>query len=144
MTRRRSIALMDPRRFLRDDIWDNFLSDGVSAFAMNQYSLDMYETDDEVIVEVEAPKFKPEDVDISIEDKTLTISGHSKSESEDEDQGKKYHFREITQQSFSRSIALPVTVKSAEAEAQFTNGIIKITLPKAEEVKPQKIAIRTY
>ena len=99
---RRPITLVDPRKLMRDDIFDNFFSDNF-GLTMQQYSLDMYETDQEVVVEVEAPNFKSDDVDISIEDNSLTISGHHKKMTEEEESGKKFHFKEIAQQSNIKS-----------------------------------------
>lgn len=142
---RRAITVMDPRSIFSRDINDVF-NDFTSSWTMSSYSLNMYETDDQIMVEVEAPNFKPEDVDISIEDQTLTVSGHYKNQKEkeqEESEGRRYHYREIAQQSFTRTVTLPMRVKAENAEADFDNGIIRVSLPKAEEVKPKKIAIKT-
>lgn len=138
------MALFDPRRF-GDDV-ERFFNDGFGSLTLTGgYNLNMYETDNEIVVEVEAPMYKPEQVDISIEDQTLTISGHYKNRSEDDEDvsGKRYHYREIVQQSFNRTVTLPVRVKAENAEASFKDGIITVNLPKAEEVKPKKIAVKT-
>ncbi len=142
---RRAITIMDPRSIFNRDVNEMF-NDFTNSLTMSSYSLNMFETDNEITVEVEAPNFKPENVDISIEDQTLTVSGHYKNQQEkekEESEGRRYHYREIAQQSFTRTVTLPMRVKAEDAEADFQDGIIRITLPKAEEVKPKKIAIKT-
>jgi len=79
-------------------------------------------------------------VNISIENDVLTISG----ETEEKKEVKKedYYRKEIREGSFSRSVILPMNVKSSQAKASYEKGILKIILPKAEEAKPKKIAIK--
>ena len=102
--------------------------------------LDMYEEDDKVVVKLKAPGFSEKDVDITVEDNSLTITGTA--EKEEEDKNKKYYRKEITHQSFTRTISLPSKVVADKAQAQFKNGILEIELPKAEESKPKKVQIK--
>lgn len=139
----RSIALMDPRRLMRDDFFDNFWHDSFGSLSLSSYGLDMYETDNEVVVNLEAPGFNEENVDITIDGDTLTIYGSvSEKEEEGDKDNKKYYHREISKQSFSRAVTLPARVESEKAEADFENGVITVTLPKAEESKPKKIEVK--
>lgn len=101
--------------------------------------VDLYETDNEVIVKAALPGVKPEDVDISITGETLTIKGESKQESEVKEGN--YYRRELRYGSFTRSLPLPTRVVSDRAEATFENGILTITLPKAEEVRPKMVKV---
>ena len=105
-------------------------------------ALDMYETGDDLVVEASLPGIKPEDVDISIVGNTLSIKGEVKHEEEKEEEGK-YHFRERRYGAFQRVVTLPSDVKVDAAEAVFEHGVLKLTLPKSEAVKPRKITIKS-
>jgi len=105
-----------------------------------QLPLDMYQTSNEVVVKATLPGFKPEEVDISITGDTLTIKAEHKEEQEVKDED--YFYKERRYGAFSRSVPIPVQVKSDKAEAIFENGILTLTLPKAEEVKPKQIKVK--
>ncbi len=102
--------------------------------------IDVYQTDDEVIVKATTPGMKPEDIHIAITGDTLNIRGEAHEEREEE--GLRYHIRERRVGSFSRSILLPASVDTDKAEAEFENGILTLTLPKVEVVKPKTITIK--
>jgi HSP20 family protein len=102
--------------------------------------IDLYQTNDDVVVQAVVPGFRPENVHISVTGDVLTIRGEVKQEGEQKDRA--WHIREHRLGSFERSIALPVSVVSDKASAEFENGILTITLPKAEEVKPKSITIK--
>jgi len=102
--------------------------------------LDMYQTPNDVVVKASLPGIRPEEVDISIAEDVLTIKGEHKEEKEVKE--KDYLMKERRYGSFSRSISIPVSVKSDKAEAVFENGVLTLTLPKAEEVKPKQIKIK--
>lgn len=140
--RRRAITLFDPSRIFSDDFMNTFFSSTGLDF---QYTneLEMYEDENMVVVKLKAPGYTQDDVDITIEDTVLTISGEIEQESEEEAKGKKYYYKEMKHGSFSRSVTLPVKVKAEEAHAEFKDGIITITLPKSDEIKPKKISIKT-
>jgi HSP20 family protein len=106
------------------------------------FALDVYETDDVLVVKGALPGVRPEEVDISVTDGVLTIKGETKSEEENKDEN--YHRRELRYGAFSRSVALPTRVDHDKAEAKFENGILTISLPKAEEVKPKSIKIAAH
>jgi HSP20 family protein len=103
-------------------------------------ALDMYQTDDEVVVKASLPGFKADEVQINITGDVLTIRGEMKHEEEKKE--KAWHIREQRWGSFERSVALPTAVTSDKASADFENGILTITLPKAEEVKPKTITVK--
>jgi HSP20 family protein len=106
------------------------------------FALDVYENDDALVVKAALPGVRPDEVDISVTGDVLTIKGETKSEEETKDDN--YHRRELRYGAFSRSIALPTRVNHEKAEATFENGILTITLPKAEEVKPKSIKIAAH
>lgn len=125
--------------------WDPFREMAKSwddDFASGDFvpSVDVYQDKDNVIVEMDAPGIDADKVDISVENDVLTVSGsrEDKREVKRED----YYRKEIHSGSFSRSVILPMQVRGSEAEAEFKKGILKITMPKAEEVKPKKIAVK--
>jgi HSP20 family protein len=103
-------------------------------------AVDVYQTDDAVVVKSAIPGIKPEDIDISITGDTLTIKGETRVEEEVNEEN--YIRRERRYGSFCRSLALPLPVVTEKAEAEFENGVLTLTLPKAEEVKPKAIKIK--
>jgi HSP20 family protein len=103
-------------------------------------AVDMYQTDDAVVVKSAIPGIKPEDIDINITGDTLTIRGETRVEEEVNEEN--YIRRERRYGSFCRSLALPLPVVTEKAEAEFENGVLTLTLPKAEEVKPKAIKIK--
>ncbi len=101
--------------------------------------VDMYETDEDMVVSAAVPGLKPEDVDISITGNTLTLNGEFRSEEEGE-RGN-VHFQERRYGKFQRSMSLPANTNAEEVDAVFEDGVLKITLPKAEEAKPKQIPV---
>jgi HSP20 family protein len=103
-------------------------------------AIDMYQTDDEVVVRAALPGFKADEVQINITGDVLTLRGEMNQQ--EEKQERAWHIREQRWGSFERSIALPTEVTADKAVADFENGILTITLPKAEEVKPKTITVK--
>ena len=136
---REMMTLREAMDRLFDDAFTRPLSvrDG---WTMVSPAIDMYQTDNEVVVKASIPGLKAEDVQINVSGDVLTLKGEVKQEEERKD--KAWHIREHRFGSFERSIALPTDVKSDKAEAMFENGILTITLPKADEVKPRTINIK--
>lgn len=111
-------------------------TDGMATLA-----LDVHESADDVTVRASIPGVKPEDIDISVTGDTLTIKGETREENEEKNGS--YHLRERRYGAFQRSISLPTLVKADKASAEFENGVLTLTLPKVEEVKPKSIKIKT-
>lgn len=128
-------------RFTPNNEIERFFGDHFFPFTQQKFApeIDMYQDHDNLIVETSVPGIDPNNVDISVENDVLTISGNmnEKKEVKNED----YYRKEIRQGSFSRSIILPIIVKGSEATAECDNGVLQITLPKAEDAKPKKIAV---
>ena len=103
-------------------------------------AIDMYQTDDDVVVKAALPGFKADEVQINVTGDVLTLRGEMKHAEEQKDQA--WHIREHRWGSFERSISLPTDVVSEKAQADFDNGVLTITLPKAEEVKPKTITVK--
>lgn len=104
-------------------------------------AVDMYETENAVVVKAAIPGVDPKDVEISVTGDTLTIRGEIKKEEEVKEEN--YIRRERHYGSFCRSFLLPTKVVADDAEAVFENGVLTLTLPKAEEVKPKTIKVKT-
>lgn len=106
----------------------------------NVPAIDLYQTDDEVVIKAALPGLKADDVQITVTDDLLTLRGEFKWESGHENAT--YHIREQRHGSFERSVMLPVDVQTEKAKADFQNGILTISLPKAESVRPKSISIK--
>ena len=104
-------------------------------------AVDMYEEKDNVIVETELAGIDPDKVDIAIKNDCLSIKGEGEKKSEVDD--KNYYRKEIKRGSFYRNIQLPAHVEGDRASAEAIDGVLKITIPKAEEKESRKIAIKT-
>ncbi len=121
---------------------DRFFEDIPSIEKMMSFTpaVDVYQDKDNVIVEAPLAGVDPEKVNISIENDVLKIEGKTEHKSEVDEQN--YYRKEVRYGSFYRSIALPTHVQSDKANAVFENGMLKITIPKTEEVKPKTIKVQ--
>lgn len=111
-----------------------------SLFATNFIPpVDVYEDDHNITIQAEIPGAREEDIDVRLENNILTITGERKLENED----KKQNFHRIERQygRFVRSFTLPGTVDPDNVNAEFNNGVLKVTLIKKEEAKPKQIKI---
>lgn len=105
-----------------------------------ELAVDVYETDEDIIIQSTVAGVKPEDLDISIEDDVVTISGERSNEIEDE--GKNYFYQECFWGTFSRQIILPQEVDANRAEAAMKDGVFTLRIPKLERQKVKKIKVR--
>ncbi len=105
-------------------------------------SVDVKESDKEIIVTAELPGLEEKDFEVLMSDDTLTIKGEKKEEKEDK--GKDYHRMERSFGCFSRGVPLPEGIDTSKVDAQFKNGVLKITLPRTEDAKSKikKIAVK--
>src|SRR6266487_750802 len=130
---------------LRDDLnsllelpfWSSFSRHG-QLFGGWSPALDLYQDKDNIVAVVELPGMRKEDIEISLHDGTLTISGERKRESTN---GEKAERTEGYVGVFRRSIALPTRLDASKVSATYRDGILIVTLPKAEEVKPKQIQV---
>ena len=134
---REMMTLREAMDRLFDDAFTRPL--GVSGVSATP-AIDMYQTDDEVVVKATLPGLKAEDVHITVTGETLTLGGEYKQENEQKEAT--YHIREHRSGSFERSLLLPTDVKADKAKADFEDGILTITMPIAEEVKPKSITVK--
>lgn len=102
-------------------------------------AVDIYETENELVLTAELPGVDEKDVEIKVEDNTLSLKGERKFEKETREEN--YHRIERAYGSFSRSFSLPNYVDQDKINAEYENGLLKIHLPKKPEVKPRKVKI---
>ena len=136
---REMMTLREAMDHLFDDAFTRPLS--LSGNSWSIPAVDMYQTDNEVVVKAALPGIKADEVQLNVTGEVLTIKGETKQENETKE--KAYHIREQRWGTFERSLVLPTEVVVDKAKADFENGILTITLPKAEEVKPKTINIKT-
>ncbi len=122
------------------DFWGAAPTSEAAAGRTWMPAVDIREGDEHLELVAELPGMKKEDVQITLENNVLTIAGERKFESETKNEA--YHRIERSYGNFSRSFTLPATVKTDKVDAKFADGVLTIQLPKMEESKPRKIAIR--
>ncbi len=101
--------------------------------------IDVLDREKQLVIRVEIPGMRPEDIDITIEDRTLTISGERSFEEETSESG--YHRREIFTGSFKRTLVLPEELDRGDISARADNGILEIAVPRRPEVLPRKVKV---
>jgi HSP20 family protein len=114
--------------------WSGAWSGGVAGFGV-----DVYETDDGYAIHCLLPAVDPSQVSVTMQDSVLTISGESAPRAPE---GAKTLFQEIGYGRFRRQVALPAPVDAGQAEATYDAGILRITLPKAEDARPKAIRVQ--
>ena len=138
---RETMTLRDAMDRLFDDAFTrpfSLMREGGTAWSSP--AIDMYQTDNEVVVKAALPGMKADEVQINVTGDILTLKGELKHEEEKKDRS--WHVREHRWGAFERSITLPTGVISDKAKADFENGILTITLPKSEQVKPRTITVK--
>ncbi|QQS61351.1 MAG: Hsp20/alpha crystallin family protein [Candidatus Moraniibacteriota bacterium] len=124
--------IMDLDRIFDEDRWFS------GSFSP---AMDVYQDGDNVIAKVSLPDIEPKNIEVSVENDVLTVSGETREKKEIKHED--YYRKEIREGSFSRSVVLPMKVKNEKVKASYEKGVLTITMPKAEEVKPRRVAIET-
>ena len=110
-----------------------------AADAPAAVALDVHESDNQFVVKASLPGIKPEDAEVLVRGNTLTIRGEHKADEEKTDKG--YLIRERHYGAFHRSVTLPAPINADQAEARYENGVLVLTLPKAEEAQAKPIKV---
>ena len=113
-----------------------------SSDAEGQLTIDVYQTEGEIVIKSTIAGVKPEDLDVSINNDMVTIKGERKNE--EMVNAENYYYQECYWGHFSRSVVLPVDIISDKAEASLKNGILTIRLPKADTTKIKRIQVRGF
>lgn len=132
---------LQPSDLLRDFMNLHFPFFPKEKAGMNHWSpaLDVHDDQDAFTVNLEAPGLKKEDFEISYHDGVLSIAGERRQEKEAKE--KNYFRRERSHGRFTRSVSLPAEIKADDIAATYKDGILTVTLPKAEEAKPKHIKV---
>ncbi|MGH9332443.1 MAG: Hsp20/alpha crystallin family protein [Vicinamibacteria bacterium] len=139
---------------LRDPIWKEFsaLSSRLNRLLdspsedQNDFlgswspAVDIYDKGGEVVIHADLPGMKKEDIDVRVENNVLTIRGKKEQKEEVKEEG--YFRTERTYGSFSRSFSLPNTVEVGKIGAEYKDGVLTLSLPKAEEAKPRHVEVK--
>lgn len=104
-------------------------------------SVDLTESENEFVVTLDLPGLKPEEVSVEFKEGALWVSGERKEEKEEK--GETYHRIERSHGEFRRVLPLPSSIKEEEIEAKFTNGVLKVSMPKKEEAKAKHIEVKS-
>lgn len=137
---REFVTMQDSMNRLFSNLFSTTTEDGTTV---SHPAVDLKEKENELSVRVSLPGVDPEKVELSVHDNILTIKATIEESKEEGDENSAYHLREISSTSYYREIRLPFEVDSDKAEAESKNGILTVTLPKAEVIKPKTIAIKT-
>ena len=122
-----------------DRLFDSAVSKSPAASNWG-VAIDVIENDDAYVVKATVPGLTADDLDLTLEDNVLTLKGEIKADEAVENA--QYHVRERRYGSFSRRVRFPVAVNSDNVEATYENGILTLSVPKVEEVKPRKIEVK--
>ncbi len=144
-----SIVRYDPFRDLRtlqeevnrlfsSNLTRGFAEEGIGRGAWNP-SVDIYENKDQIVLEAELPGMKQDDFELTVENNVITLRGERQFEKKEDSDN--YHRVERSYGSFTRSFTLPQTVSAEGATAEYTNGVLRVTLPKREETKARRIQV---
>ena len=125
-----------------DRLFDDAFMRSSSLISSNWQApaVDMYQTNNEIVIKAALPGIKADEVQISVTGEVLTVKGEVKQEEETKE--KTYHIREQRWGTFERTITLPTDVVADKAKADFEDGIFTISLPKAERVRPKTITVK--
>jgi HSP20 family protein len=141
---RRNRSELSTFRSPMDDLFESFFRGLDRPFSLlgerTWPAIDVAEKDDAIVVRAEVPGCKPEDIDISVYGNTLTLSGEKKESREANRDG--YYHMESTYGSFRRDIPLPAEVDADKIEAVVMDGVLAVTLPKAEKSRAVKIKVK--
>ena len=140
-----SVRISDPFSVIRREMNEMFSNlwgpNGNGALAASfAPALDVAEKDNCFELHMDIPGMETKDIDIQVQGNTVTVTGSRKEEKEEK--GKTFHRIERSSGSFSRTVTLPCNVTEKEVAAEYTNGVLSVVLPKSEDARPKKVAIK--
>lgn len=105
-------------------------------------SLNLYETDEDIVAEANIPGIPEKDIEVNVEGGVLTIRGEATSQDEEKEKGRQY-YRKMEKRSYHYATTLPRAIKAEQAVAEVENGVVRVTIPKAEAEKPKRIEVKS-
>ena len=136
------LSMQDTMNSLVNALFNSELSGTAPESGEYAPRMDMKETEDAYEVKLTMPGIDKDNLDISVTDGILTVKGETKEDDEKEGENGKWLVREHKHFTYYRSVRLPSEVQADKAEAEYKNGVLNLTLPKAEEVKPKSIPVK--
>jgi HSP20 family protein len=133
------VTLREKMNRLFEDVFTGRGEDKELAASTWAPAVDIYETENELIMTAEVPGIEEKDIEIKIEDNTLSLRGERKFEKETKEEN--YHRIERSYGSFYRAFTLPNSIDPDRIQAEYENGVLKISMPKRQELKPRKVKI---
>jgi HSP20 family protein len=135
-----SITHTDPLANFRmfEDAFSRLLSEPRTGRPWSP-SVDIFETENEVVLKADVPGVELKDIEVRVENQTLTVKGERQFEQEEQRKG--YHRIERSYGTFQRSFAVPHTVDTEKVAAEYANGVLTISLPKKEAAKPRQVKV---
>lgn len=118
---------------------DQLLSDSFTSLTPTRLPIDIRQTDDAFVIEASVPGFAPQDVEVTVDQNVLSIRANRQQQTEDQKQG--WVRRERRQTSLFRRVGLPTEVRADEIAASFENGVLTVTVPRAQRVQPKRIPV---
>jgi len=134
------LAIQERMNRLVDDLFHRTEVEPDNAMVEWKPLADVFEDDNHVVISLDIPGMKKEDITITVENNTLIVRGERKLEKEEKK--KNYHRLERLYGTFSRSFNLPGTVDTSDIRASYQNGSLELQLPKREEAKPRAISVK--
>jgi HSP20 family protein len=137
-----SEGLTSLRRDL-DRLFEDFFERGAfwGGDRASEPAVEVADTKDAVVVKAQVPGMSKDNIQVNVTDNTLTLKGEMKEEEKKEE--KNYYRREFRYGAFTRTIPLPVAVQADKTTAQLKDGVLEVTIPKAEQAKVKEIPIQT-
>jgi HSP20 family protein len=132
-------VLQDRMNRLFDDAGRGWRADEPAATTTWSPAVDIFETENEIVVKAELPGVDRKDITLNLENNVLTVKGERKFEKETKEEN--YHRIERSYGGFSRAFSIPATVDEEKIRADYHDGILRIALPKKEQVRPKQIRI---
>jgi HSP20 family protein len=134
------LRLFEGFRREMDRLWEDFFGGDAGRHDWFAPRTNIAETDKEYEITLDLPGMKPEDFTVEVKDGNLWITGERKEETREE--GKTYHSIECQYGQFRRVIPLGEAVNSDKIEAQYKDGVLRLTVPKAESAQPKRIEVK--
>lgn len=141
----RNLPFYNPSRSIFDDffsvptIFDEMFD---RSFMSKNVFADIWEEGDNYFVKMAMPGVSKDDINISISEDSVTISAHTQKEEKSEENDNKKYYCKTMESSYEQTFNLPTKVDSESADAKYEEGVLTLTLPKAEDVKPKKIQVK--
>jgi len=135
-----SLSHFDPLANLRlfEDAFNRFLTEPAANRPWSP-AVDIYETENELVLKADLPEVSLKDIDVRVENQTLTIAGERKFEKKEDNKG--FHRIERSYGQFVRSFAVPNSFDTDKIAAEFHNGVLTVSLPKKETAKPRQVKV---